>query len=70
MKKIVKFSLLAIMLLGFTTSCFKDNDDDSITNSDINDFVWKGMNAVYLYKAEIPDLANNRFLNLKNCLKA
>ena len=61
MKKIVKFSLLAIMLLGFTTSCFKDNDDDSITNSDINDFVWKGMNAVYLYKAEIPDLANNRF---------
>jgi len=50
------------MLLGLTTSCFNDDRDDNvILASEINDFVWKGMNAVYLYKDNIPDLADNRF---------
>lgn len=55
--------LLALLLAITTTftSCFEDLDDNVITSSDIKDFVWKGMNAVYLYKSEIPDLANNRF---------
>ncbi|MCK8479431.1 S41 family peptidase [Psychroserpens algicola] len=58
--KLLKFSLL--LLLAFTfTGCFEDRDDNAITASIINDFVWKGMNAVYLYKDEIPDLANDRF---------
>jgi C-terminal processing protease CtpA/Prc len=53
---------LVIMLLGLTTSCFNDDRDDNvILASEINDFVWKGMNAVYLYKDNIPDIANNRF---------
>jgi len=53
---------LVIMLLGLTTSCFNDDRDDNlILASEINDFVWKGMNAVYLYKDNIPDLANDRF---------
>ncbi|MBR9915057.1 MAG: peptidase S41 [Algicola sp.] len=43
------------------TSCYEDRDDNTISANEINDFVWKGMNAVYLYKAEIPDLANDRF---------
>ena len=43
------------------TSCFEDNDDNGALASEINDFVWKGMNAAYLYKQEIPDLDNNRF---------
>jgi carboxyl-terminal processing protease len=45
------------------TSCFEDLDDNIISAStlEINDFVWKGMNAVYLYKSEIPNLANDRF---------
>ncbi|MBV7267644.1 peptidase S41 [Winogradskyella sp. WHY3] len=37
------------------------DDNTSFSNSEVKDFVWKGMNAVYLYKAEIPDLANDRF---------
>lgn len=45
----------------FSTSCFEDQDDNLIIASDINDFVWKGMNAYYLYKQETPDLANDRF---------
>ena len=43
------------------TSCFEDNDDNGALASEINDFVWKGMNAAYLYKQEISDLDNNSF---------
>lgn len=58
--KILKLSLIALSLICLT-SCFEDRDDNAISASEINDFVWKGMNAVYLYKDEIPDLANDRF---------
>jgi C-terminal processing protease CtpA/Prc len=44
-------------------SCYDDNDDNAITASEINDFVWKGMNIFYLYKENSPDLANDRFAN-------
>ena len=44
-------------------SCFEDNDDNAVTASSISDFVWKGMNAAYLYKSNVPDLANDRFEN-------
>ncbi len=58
--KTLKFSFLLIISL-LTTSCFKDQDDNVISSSKINDFVWRGMNALYLYKDEVPDLSNNRF---------
>ena len=62
MKKNILNVLLVIILLVLTTSCFNDDRDDNlILASEINDFVWKGMNAAYLYKDNIPDLANNRF---------
>ena len=54
------FSYLFLFSLLFT-SCFEDNDDNGALASEINDFVWKGMNASYLYKQEISDLDNNRF---------
>ncbi|OUR93296.1 hypothetical protein A9Q87_04925 [Flavobacteriales bacterium 34_180_T64] len=58
--KILKYSLLAIVLLS-TISCFEDRDDNGILASDISDFVWKGMNVFYVYKDNVPDLANDRF---------
>lgn len=58
--QLLKISLLLILTLSLT-SCFEDRDDTLISASEINDFVWKGMNAVYLYKEEIPNLANDRF---------
>ncbi len=62
MKRFTLNSVLVILLLVLTPSCFNDDRDDNlILASEINDFVWKGMNAVYLYKDNIPDLANNRF---------
>ena len=52
-----------IFLSLFFMSCFEDNDDNAVTASSISDFVWKGMNAAYLYKSNVPDLANDRFEN-------
>ena len=62
--RILKFALFAIIVFSFNTSCFNDNDDNLVINNDtieINDFVYKAMNAVYLYKSKIPNLANDRF---------
>jgi len=59
-----KSTLYLIMLFFISTilfGCFEDSDDNIVFASDINDFVWKGMNATYLYKQNIEDLANNRF---------
>jgi C-terminal processing protease CtpA/Prc len=62
--KLLKMGLLLTLVLTLT-SCFEDRDDNAIAASEINDFVWKGMNAVYLYKDEIPDLANDRFTTVE-----
>lgn len=59
--KTLKALILLITISFITLSCFEDNDDNAISASEINDFVWKGMNAFYLYKDEIPNLANDRF---------
>ena len=56
----VRLFLLVITTFLFL-SCFEDADDNGAFASEINDFVWKGMNAAYLYKEEINDLSNNRF---------
>ena len=55
------FFLYLFLFSLLFTSCFEDNDDNGALASEINDFVWKGMNAAYLYKQEISDLDNNSF---------
>ena len=55
------FFLYLFLFSLLFTSCFEDNDDNGASASEINDFVWKGMNAAYLYKQEISDLDNERF---------
>ncbi len=57
---LARFFLLIITAFLFF-SCFEDSDDNGAFASEINDFIWKGMNATYLYKEEINDLSNNRF---------
>src|SRR5690606_37082688 len=59
--RLLKLTLIATLVLGLNTSCFEDQDDNAISASEINDFVWKAMNVFYLYKDDIPDLANDRF---------
>lgn len=60
-----KFKL--ITLLFFTVFAFQscqDNDDVEVpTNLEINDFIWKGLNLYYLWQADVPNLADNKFKN-------
>lgn len=51
--------LIVVSFLNF--SCFEDKDDTQVTASSVNDFVWKGMNLIYLYKDNVPSLANDAF---------
>ncbi|PTX43291.1 peptidase S41-like protein [Christiangramia gaetbulicola] len=60
---------------GIITSCSDSDDvedfpvekpDNTLTAEEeleleIKDFVWKAMNNIYLYKSDVPDLADNRF---------
>ena len=57
--KLLKYLILLVSATFF--SCFEDQDDNGVFASEINDFVWRGMNASYLYKQNINDLSNNRF---------
>mgnify|MGYP000743024907 CR=1 FL=1 len=60
MKKPLYFLLLMSLSLIFM-GCFEDIDDNPASIKDLNDFVYRGLNFYYLYKDDVPDLANNRF---------
>ncbi len=59
--------LVLIVFLIFTSFTFQsceDNDDIALpVNLQINDFIWKGLNVYYLWQADVPNLADNRFPN-------
>src|SRR5690606_41554753 len=40
---------------------FPTRRSSDLTASSVNDFVWKGMNIFYLYKDNVPSLANDAF---------
>lgn len=63
MKKKLSLLLFAVSILF--TSCFKDKDDELQTAStiEIQDFIYRGLNFFYLYKADTPELANDAFAN-------
>jgi C-terminal processing protease CtpA/Prc len=61
MKKISRI----VVLLFLTTFCLQscEDSDDVATPKDlqINNFIWRGLNEVYLWQADVPNLADNRF---------
>lgn len=67
--KIFKLILLALLVSSSTISCSKDEDDigpKAVVPGEerdfiVENFIYKGMNLYYLYKADIPQLANNYF---------
>lgn len=62
MKKYIITSLL-LSLLVIPFGC-EDMDDNAVPNAlEVKDFVWKGMNLYYLWQADVPDLADDRFAN-------
>ena len=62
MKKIALASLL-LFLFAVPVGCTDMNDNAVPSSVEIKDFVWKGMNLYYLWQADVPDLADNRFAN-------
>lgn len=62
MKSIYKSLLLVLLPLLFLQSC-QDQDDTlpEPTALDVPKFIWRGMNSMYLWQAEVPDLADKRF---------
>ena len=59
--KITIKGIFLLIAMGLFTACFEDNDDNLTSSSSIKDFIWKAMNKVYLYKADVDDLADERF---------
>jgi carboxyl-terminal processing protease len=61
MKFIFKFSLGIFIAFLVFQSC-EDYDDNPVPSSlQVKDFIWKGLNLYYLWQADEPNLADNRF---------
>src|SRR5690606_25972248 len=60
MKKVLKLSIIALVVCCGVTSCSKDFDDNPQSAS-VNDFIWKGLNQYYYWLTDSPDLADSRF---------
>jgi len=60
--KYTSFKRIAVIFLTIliVSSCEK-SENQIPENIEIQDFVWKGMNAFYLWQDQIPDLADTRF---------
>ncbi len=56
--KLCFFALFTVVLIS---SCAQDNDDQLASDVTIKNFIYRGMNAFYLYKADVPVLDDNRF---------
>ncbi len=59
MKKIIYIFTLSLLFI----QCKKDPVYKDDITLEIKDFVWKGLNAYYLWKDEVPDLQDTRFKN-------
>ena len=68
MKKIgFVFSIFILLTVGFV-SCSKNNNLNSVIpqNTEIHDFVWKGMNSWYNWQSSVGNLADNKNNNQDN----
>ena len=77
-----KFNYLMALFLFINISFISCNDDDEIreplpktidfSTVQVQDFIWQGLNFWYLWKANVPQLADNKiddkqvYLNLLN----
>ncbi|MCX2836555.1 S41 family peptidase [Salinimicrobium sp. MT39] len=57
--------LLSFFMLLFIYGCHDDRDDVLVASGEleIKNFIWRAMNDMYLYKADVPNLADDRFAN-------
>lgn len=70
MKTIFK-SVLLLFLLAFSLQSCEDQDDvEAPASLQVNDFIWKGLNQYYLWQADVPNLADDRFNNNQEALNS
>ncbi|WP_428229709.1 S41 family peptidase [Flavobacterium sp.] len=63
MKTILK-SVLLLFLLAFSLQSCEDQDDVAApADLQVSNFIWKGLNQYYLWQADVPNLADDRFSN-------
>jgi len=56
-------SILFLFLLAFSFQSCEDQDDVAApADLQINNFIWRGLNEVYLWQADVPNLADGRNL--------
>lgn len=53
--------MLLCMAAFVFQSCEDQDDVPQPLNNQINSFIWEGLNSHYLWQADVPDLADNRF---------
>jgi carboxyl-terminal processing protease len=63
MKKILQSALLLFLLFFVFQSCQDMDDVAAPNNLSIQNFIWKGLNLYYLWQADVPNLADDRFEN-------
>ena len=63
MKSTLKIVVASFLVLFTFFSC-QDQDDVDVAkeeNLEVQDFIWKGLNQFYLWQADVPNLADNKF---------
>jgi C-terminal processing protease CtpA/Prc len=61
MKPILKSILFLCLLSFFLQSCEDEDDVRTPAQLQVNDFVWKGLNELYLWQGDVANLADDRF---------
>jgi carboxyl-terminal processing protease len=56
-------SILLIFLSSIILQSCQDDNDVSVPAIEVQNFIWKGLNQYYLWQADVPDLADNKFAN-------
>ena len=60
--KRVLVSVIALFLVCIT-GCKVDDTINIPLDNEVNDFIWKGLNRLYFWQADVPNLADDRFAN-------
>ena len=61
MKEILTKPLILILFINLWLQGCDKSDNELNPSVEVQDFVWKGLNAYYLYQEDIDDLSDRRF---------
>lgn len=63
MKTIFRTAILLFLAVFCFQACQDQDDVAAPKNLQVQDFIWKGLNQYYLWQADVPNLADDRFAN-------